>query len=86
MKCRVCGCTDREPCENGCGWVQSGLCTECLPLVRETRCPEASCESMGKWCRRPSGHSGPFVAFHRGRINNARRRLHGIRKRQAVSA
>jgi hypothetical protein len=40
--CRVCGCTDEEPCTdaNGlpCAWAEPGLCTECAthpePAVR----------------------------------------------------
>lgn len=34
MHCRVCHCTEHEPCEGGCGWVTDGtleidLCTLC---------------------------------------------------------
>jgi hypothetical protein len=34
-KCRVCGCTDENPCLNGCSWVltkqgKEDLCSTCL--------------------------------------------------------
>lgn len=69
--CLVCGCTDHSACAGGCSWVQAGLCSACLPAVRAASCPEVSCGATGKWCRRPSGHSGPMVAFHRARIDAA---------------
>lgn len=69
--CRVCSCTDERACAGGCGWIQSGLCSACLGDVRRAACPESSCKSTGKWCRRPSGHSGPMAAFHRARIDAA---------------
>lgn len=31
--CRVCGCTDDEACEGGCGWVEDDLCSECVPKL-----------------------------------------------------
>jgi ParB/RepB/Spo0J family partition protein len=45
--CRVCGCTDEESCEGGCGWVRDpeelgDLCSRCLPKVQENqRAPAA---------------------------------------------
>jgi hypothetical protein len=27
--CRVCGCTQHDPCPEGCGWYQADLCTSC---------------------------------------------------------
>lgn len=71
--CRVCGCTDERACAGGCSWIQSGLCSACLGEVRRAACPETSCgvKAGAKWCRRPSGHSGPMVAFHRARIDAA---------------
>jgi len=27
--CRVCGCSDLEPCLGGCSWVQEDLCSAC---------------------------------------------------------
>lgn len=37
-QCRVCGCSDLEPCEDGCWWVQdpAGLgdvCSRCAPDI-----------------------------------------------------
>lgn len=32
----------------------------------EVACPDCFAKP-GQWCRRPSGHSGPFVAFHDAR-------------------
>ena len=34
--------------------------------VMAVKCPACGAE-VGKWCRRPSGHSGPMVAFHAAR-------------------
>jgi hypothetical protein len=66
VACRVCRCTEERGCEEGCWWVQPGLCSSCVPAVRVTKCPD--CGSGGKYCRRPSGHSGPMVAFHSERV------------------
>jgi hypothetical protein len=66
MACRICSCTDDRACEDGCSWVQRGLCSACLPAVQATPCPD--CHSTAKFCRRPSGHSGPFVAYHTARV------------------
>lgn len=27
--CRVCGCTEFDPCEDGCWWVEGDLCSAC---------------------------------------------------------
>jgi len=27
--CRVCGCTQENPCEGGCYWVEEDLCSAC---------------------------------------------------------
>lgn len=27
--CRVCGCSHYDPCEEGCWWVESDLCSAC---------------------------------------------------------
>jgi hypothetical protein len=29
VRCRVCGCTEREPCEPPCAWFDASLCTLC---------------------------------------------------------
>lgn len=29
MACRVCGCTDAEPCQAGCHWADDYLCSAC---------------------------------------------------------
>jgi hypothetical protein len=29
--CRRCGCTDAVGCEEGCAWVDTDLCSNCLP-------------------------------------------------------
>lgn len=31
--CRVCGCTNDDPCEFGCYWVEPGLCSQCVDQV-----------------------------------------------------
>jgi len=28
--CRVCGCTDFEPCLEGCSWAEADLCSACV--------------------------------------------------------
>lgn len=28
--CRKCGCTDAEACDDGCYWVSSDLCSNCI--------------------------------------------------------
>lgn len=30
QKCRVCGCTQYDPCEAGCWWVEDDLCSQCV--------------------------------------------------------
>lgn len=44
--CRVCGCTDRHGCPEGCWWVEDDLCSACVPATAsepadngETPCP-----------------------------------------------
>jgi hypothetical protein len=34
VKCRVCGCTDRNPCNPACHWVEEDLCSTCLEAAR----------------------------------------------------
>jgi hypothetical protein len=36
VRCRVCGCTEREPCygpDGPCGWAEADLCTSCEEAV-----------------------------------------------------
>lgn len=33
--CRVCGCTEHTPCEDGCWWVEADLCSSCAALLEE---------------------------------------------------
>ena len=37
--CSVCGCTDEDGCDEGCGWanVKQTLCTACEPLSTAER-------------------------------------------------
>ena len=28
--CRVCGCSNEDPCEEGCTWVEEDLCSACV--------------------------------------------------------
>ena len=39
--CRWCGCTERDPCPEGCGWVnrEQTLCTSCREFDRQIRTP-----------------------------------------------
>lgn len=32
MRCHVCGCSDSEPCANGCGWLHTDVptCSACV--------------------------------------------------------
>jgi len=29
VRCRVCGCTERDACANSCSWVEFNLCSTC---------------------------------------------------------
>ena len=33
--CRICGCTEHSPCEGGCWWVESDLCSACVDQAEE---------------------------------------------------
>jgi hypothetical protein len=33
VRCRVCDCTDREPCNPPCAWVEADLCSNCWNAV-----------------------------------------------------
>ncbi len=33
VRCRVCRCTEREPCNPPCGWFDEDLCTSCQSTV-----------------------------------------------------
>ena len=33
MRCRVCGCTEIEPCEPACSWADGDLCSCCCEAV-----------------------------------------------------
>jgi hypothetical protein len=37
VRCRVCGCTEIEPCNPPCEWVDADLCSTCNYVVREIR-------------------------------------------------
>lgn len=32
-RCRVCGCSKREPCNPPCGWYEEDLCTLCALVI-----------------------------------------------------
>lgn len=32
-RCRRCGCTDANGCEEGCSWVAEDLCSACTPIA-----------------------------------------------------
>jgi hypothetical protein len=34
VKCRVCGCTDRHPCNAPCNRIEENLCSTCLEAAR----------------------------------------------------
>ncbi len=36
-RCRVCKCTEREPCNPPCSWASAGLCSSCYELSRLLR-------------------------------------------------
>ena len=29
IKCKECGCSDKNPCKGGCYWVEPELCSKC---------------------------------------------------------
>lgn len=48
--CRVCGCSEFDPCEGGCGWADPTLCTECVgsePEPEPAAPPEEAKASSG---------------------------------------
>lgn len=54
-RCRVCGCTEDEPCEGGCWWVEDpeglgDLCSSCLFELHEkfAAAAEAECRRCAK--------------------------------------
>lgn len=34
-RCRICGCTERDACSNGCSWVDANLCSTCGQAANE---------------------------------------------------
>ena len=32
-RCRICACTEREPCEPLCSWFEEDLCTSCALVI-----------------------------------------------------
>ncbi len=36
-RCRVCRCTQREPCNPPCSWHEPGLCSSCHELAETIR-------------------------------------------------
>lgn len=48
--CRICECTDLDPCEGGCCWVEEDLCSQCVgadlepqePTLEELEAEEAA--------------------------------------------
>lgn len=60
--CRVCGCTEDEPCENGCWWVEDpegigDLCSNCLFELRD-KFNEAARDACFR-CAENGGLPGP---------------------------
>jgi len=48
--CRVCGCTEYEPCEPPCGWADEELCTACEGRPAELYDALAGCVlAMALW-------------------------------------
>lgn len=34
-RCRACGCSQYDACEDGCDWAGEGLCTACVSKVTD---------------------------------------------------
>lgn len=34
-ECRVCGCTQNDPCEPPCGWAEDDLCSACVDVEED---------------------------------------------------
>lgn len=34
-RCRECGCTDTQACDEGCWWVEPDLCSNCVAVAVE---------------------------------------------------
>lgn len=55
VKCRVCGCTDREPCNPPCAWYQnSDLCTMCAQAMRQLVTWRGVLKAWREYAHRPS--------------------------------
>ena len=71
-RCRVCGCSEREPCEPPCGWDQPGLCTGCAITI----------DALAEWLR--GAHRVKWAALWREvaalwRDSEAKKSLTGAR-------
>ena len=43
LSCRICGCTQTEPCLTDlgpCFWIEPGLCSRCARLIQDNRDPD----------------------------------------------
>ncbi|HHY45733.1 MAG TPA: hypothetical protein GX506_00335 [Firmicutes bacterium] len=67
--CRVCGCTEDEPCEGGCWWVEDpeglgDLCSNCLFELRD-KFNEAAGDACYR-CAENAGLHGPGSCLAEG--------------------
>jgi hypothetical protein len=46
-RCRVCGCSELDACEDGCGWAAEDLCTACIEKTEEPARTAMRC--VGAW-------------------------------------
>lgn len=38
--CRVCGCTEEDPCDEGCWWIEPDLCSACGAKLEDENFPD----------------------------------------------
>ena len=41
MRCKICGCTEQDPCNPPCAWDTPGVCTTCATAA----------EALADWLR-----------------------------------
>jgi hypothetical protein len=56
QSCRVCGCTDRCGCPEGCHWVEPDLCSVCSGATKKRRRSYTrTSAATGDWYHVPAG-------------------------------
>ena len=64
MKCKVCGCTEKKPCDPPCGWsdIAPNLCTAC----------EDAADALVEWAMGSRGHMAGLMRVFNERLGARR--------------